>query len=139
MRIRRDTSTTHGHWATKEIAYAITSIPAGLASPRHLATYARQHWAIENREHYVRDVTFREDAQKTRTRNMPASLAAIRNLVTGAFRKAWIRQHRLTPAATTPATTSASSPSTDRPAGVFVFHPVDAGTRSEDLILEDRA
>jgi predicted transposase YbfD/YdcC len=88
MRIRRDTGPTHGHWATKEIAYAITSLPGGLAGPRHLATHARLHWSVENRGHYVRDVTFREDAQKARTGNMPASLAAIRNLVIGAFRKA---------------------------------------------------
>ena len=88
MRIRRDTGPTHGHWTTKEIAYGITSLPADLAGPRHLAIYARQHWAIENREHYVRDVTFREDAQKARTGNQPAAYAAIRNLVIGAARKA---------------------------------------------------
>ena len=28
------------------------SLGAGLAGPRHLAIYARNHWAIENREHY---------------------------------------------------------------------------------------
>ena len=38
--------------------------------------------------HYVRDVTFREDAQKARTGNLPANCAAIRNLVIGAARKA---------------------------------------------------
>jgi predicted transposase YbfD/YdcC len=90
MRIRRDTGPTHGHWTAKEVAYAITSLPAVLAGPRHLATYARLHWAVENREHYVRDVTFREDAQKACTGNMPANLAALRNLVIGAFRKAGI-------------------------------------------------
>jgi predicted transposase YbfD/YdcC len=88
MRIRRDTGPTHGHWAAKEIAYAVTSLPEDLAGPRNLAVHARHHWAVENREHYVRDVTFREDAQKARTGNMPATLAAIRNLVIGAFRKA---------------------------------------------------
>ena len=36
----------------------------------------------------VRDVTFREDAQKARTGNLPANCAAIRNLVIGAIRKA---------------------------------------------------
>jgi hypothetical protein len=41
---------------------------------------------VENREHHVRDVTFREDAQKTRTGSQPAALAGIRDLVTGAFR-----------------------------------------------------
>ena len=88
MRIRRDTGPTHGHWTAKEVAYAVTSLPAGPVGPRQLATYARLHWGVENKEHYVRDVTFREDAQKARTGNMPASLAALRNLVIGATRKA---------------------------------------------------
>jgi predicted transposase YbfD/YdcC len=87
LRIRRDTGPTHGPWDSKEIAYGITSLPAGLAGPRHLAIYARNHWAIENREHYVRDVTFREDEQKTRTGSQPNAHAGIRNLVMGAFRK----------------------------------------------------
>jgi len=54
LRIRRDAGPTRGPWESKEIAYGITSLPVGLAGPRHLATYARNHWAIENREHYVR-------------------------------------------------------------------------------------
>jgi predicted transposase YbfD/YdcC len=87
LRIRRDAGPTRGPWESKEIAYGITSLPASLAGPRHLAIYARNHWAIENREHYVRDVTFREDAQKTRTGSQPNAHAGIRNLVTGAFRR----------------------------------------------------
>lgn len=87
LRVRRDAGPTRGPWESKEIAYGITSLPAGLAGPRHLAIYARNHWAIENREHYVRDVTFREDAQKTRTGSQPNAHAGIRNLVTGAFRR----------------------------------------------------
>ena len=87
LRIRRDAGPTRGSWESKEIAYGITSLPAGLAGPRHLAIYARNHWAIENREHYVRDVTFREDAQKTRTGSQPNAHAGIRNLVMGAFRR----------------------------------------------------
>jgi predicted transposase YbfD/YdcC len=87
LRIRRDTGPTAGPWTGKEVAYGITSLPAGLAGPRHLAIYARQHWAIENRQHYVRDVTFREDAQKARTGNQPAAYAAVRNLAIGAARK----------------------------------------------------
>jgi hypothetical protein len=61
MRIRRATGPTHGPWTHKEIAYGITSLPPDLAGPRHLAIYARRHWAIENREHHVRDKTFGEE------------------------------------------------------------------------------
>ena len=53
--------------------------------PRHLAIYARRHWGIENRQHYV---TFRADALKARVGSQPAAYAAIRNLVIGATRKA---------------------------------------------------
>jgi hypothetical protein len=86
LRIRRDSGPTRGPWEHKEIAYGITSLPAELAGRPHLATYARRHWAIENREHYVRDVTFHQDAQQVRTGNQPNAYAALRNLVTGAFR-----------------------------------------------------
>jgi len=88
FRIRRDSGPTHGPWTRKEIAFGITSLPAALAGPRHLGIYARRHWAIENREHYVRDKTFAEDLQRVRTGNQPNAYAAIRNLVTGAFRRA---------------------------------------------------
>jgi predicted transposase YbfD/YdcC len=88
LRIRRDAGPTHGPWEHKEIAYGITSLPPDFAGPRHLAVYARQHWAIENRQHYVRDTTFREDAQKARTGSQPGAYAAIRNLVIGATRQA---------------------------------------------------
>jgi predicted transposase YbfD/YdcC len=88
LRIRRDSGPTCGPWTHKEIAYGITSLPQDLAGPRHLAIYARNHWGIENREHYVRDKTFGEDLQQVRTGNQPNAYAAIRNLVTGAFRRA---------------------------------------------------
>ena len=88
IRIRRDTRPSHGPWTHKEIAYGITSLPAALAGPRHLAIHARQRSAIENREHYVRDKTFGEDLQRVRTGNQPNAYAAIRDLVIGAFRHA---------------------------------------------------
>jgi predicted transposase YbfD/YdcC len=88
LRIRRDSGPTRGPRTHKEIAYGITSLPEDLAGPRHLAVYARNHWEIENREHYVRDKTFGEDLQRVRTGNQPNAHAAIRNLVTGAFRRA---------------------------------------------------
>jgi predicted transposase YbfD/YdcC len=88
FRIRRDSGSTHGPWTHKEIAYGITSLPEDLAAPRHLAIYARRHWAVENREHYVRDKTFAEDLQRVRTGNQPNAYATIRNLAIGAFRRA---------------------------------------------------
>jgi hypothetical protein len=40
---------------------------------------SRNHWSIENRLHYVRDVTCREDQCRTRSRADPQARAAIRN------------------------------------------------------------
>ena len=41
--------------------YAITSLSADEAGPECLLALSRGHWGIENKLHYVRDVTWRED------------------------------------------------------------------------------
>jgi hypothetical protein len=46
------------------------------------------HWGIEKRLHYVRDVTFGEDACQVRTGAAPQVLAALRNAVIGLLRDA---------------------------------------------------
>lgn len=43
---------------------------------------------VENKSHYVRDVTFGEDHSNTRTGHAPANLATCRNLVIGTLRAA---------------------------------------------------
>ena len=56
----------------------ITSLSAREAAPEHLATYVRGHWgAIENKIHWVRDVTFNEDASTLRTGTAPQAMAII--------------------------------------------------------------
>jgi hypothetical protein len=47
----------------------------------------RGHWAIENRLHYVRDVTFGEDASRVRSGAAPQVMAALRNAVLGLLRR----------------------------------------------------
>ena len=47
---------------TRETVYVITDLSAHEASPQDLGRYARGHWGVENKIHYVRDVTFGEDA-----------------------------------------------------------------------------
>ena len=42
-----------------EVVYLITTPTASKASPEHLLDLNRGHWSIENRTHYVRDVTDR--------------------------------------------------------------------------------
>jgi hypothetical protein len=67
-----------GKWTT-EVDYAITSAPRSLAGAAELLRCWRGHWDIENRSHYVRDVTFQEDACRIRTGSAPQNLAALRN------------------------------------------------------------
>ena len=44
-----------------DVSYAISSLPATDADARRLLSLSRGHWGIENRLHWVRDVTFDED------------------------------------------------------------------------------
>jgi len=43
---------------SRERAYAVTSLSPERATPAQLLTLWREHWSIENRLHYVRDVTY---------------------------------------------------------------------------------
>jgi predicted transposase YbfD/YdcC len=66
----------------------ITSLSAREAAPAHLAGYVRGHWAIENKIHWVRDVTYREDASRGRTASRPRIMVTLRNLAIGLIRQA---------------------------------------------------
>ena len=69
-------------WRTV-VVYAVTSLTFAQASPARLADLIRGHWAIENGLHYVRDVTFAEDASPVRTGTAPQVMACLRNLAIG--------------------------------------------------------
>ena len=87
-----------GHTRTRvtrtstETVYLVITMTARQATPAHIATYARQHWGIENRLHWVRDVTFREDSSQVRTGSRPRVLTALRNLNTGLIRQAGLTE-----------------------------------------------
>lgn len=66
----------------------VTSLSAREAAPEHLAAYVRGQWSIENKIHWVRDVTFREDASQIKTGSRPRVMATLRNLVIGLIRQA---------------------------------------------------
>jgi len=81
------------HWVKKVTrsavaVFIITSLDAREASPAHLAGYVRGHWTIENKVHWVRDVTFREDSSRVRTGPRPRIMATLRNLAIGLIRQA---------------------------------------------------
>ena len=69
-----------------EVTYAITSLPPERADAATLLAYLRGHWSIENRLHYVRDVTFDEDRSQTRSGAAPQVLATCRNLALALLR-----------------------------------------------------
>ena len=71
-------------WRTV-VVYAVTSLSFAQAGPARLADLIRGHWAIENGLHYVRDVTFAEDASQVRTGTAPQVMACLRNLAIGAL------------------------------------------------------
>ena len=73
---------------TIEIVYIITSAPARTAPPTVLATWIRGHWSIENRLHWVRDVTFGEDGSQIAAGNAPQVMASLRNIVIAILREA---------------------------------------------------
>lgn len=63
----------------QEEAYAITSLDEGRASAAELLKLWREHWHIENKLHYVRDVTYKEDQSQVRKGKIPEVMAALRN------------------------------------------------------------
>jgi predicted transposase YbfD/YdcC len=83
--IRRDVFDLDGVAIGKELALAITSSPAERAGPAELHTHVRQHWGIENKSHYVRDTTWREDHHQAYVGNGQHSMAVLRNLALGLF------------------------------------------------------
>ena len=56
------------------------------ARPAQLAAWIRGHWSIENKVHWVRDVTYDEDRSQIRTGTGPQVMAALRNAAIGALR-----------------------------------------------------
>jgi hypothetical protein len=91
--------TLHGRWAglkqgfeltrertvkgvtTVEVVHGITSLGPAEANAQRLLGLTRGHWGIENKLHYVRDVTLGEDGCRVRKGSAPQVLAAVRNAV----------------------------------------------------------
>lgn len=71
---------------TTETVYAITSLNLHQARPAELSAWIRGHWSIENKLHWVRDVTYNEDRSQIRTRTGPQVMAALRNAAIGILR-----------------------------------------------------
>jgi len=85
-RIERITCNLAGEQRFREVAYAVTSLSPEAADSKRLLCINRGHWCIENRLHWVRDVTFDEDRSQIRTGEAPRAMATLRNLAISLFR-----------------------------------------------------
>lgn len=70
-----------------KVSYAISSLKPSEADAARLLRLRRGYWGIENRLHWVRDVTLDEDRCQVRTGAAPQAFAACRNLAIGLLRR----------------------------------------------------
>jgi predicted transposase YbfD/YdcC len=71
-----------------EVVYGVSSLVPERATPSQLLALVRGQWQIENRSHWVRDVTFDEDRSQVRCGSIPQVMAALRNTAIGLLRTA---------------------------------------------------
>ena len=76
---------------THEIQFYLSSLPAD--DPR-IGSAIRQHWGIENSQHWVLDVTFGEDACRVRSMHGPQNLAVLRRFALNALNRESTAQKR---------------------------------------------
>jgi predicted transposase YbfD/YdcC len=86
LKLERIVSNKSGTKVRRETAYAITSLSRERARPEQLIKLWREHWHIENRLHWVRDVTFDEDRSQVRSGYIPQVMAAFRNAAISVMR-----------------------------------------------------
>jgi predicted transposase YbfD/YdcC len=86
VRIERSTVIRTTGVFRAETVYGLTSLDGAPATPERLLGLSRAHWSIENRSHWVRDVTFDEDHSQVRKGSTPQVLAALRNVAIGLLR-----------------------------------------------------
>jgi hypothetical protein len=72
----------------RTVHYAITSLTAAAAAPDQLWRLWHEHWHIENKSHWVRDVVFDEDASRARSGTLAEALSLLRAAVISRFRLA---------------------------------------------------
>jgi predicted transposase YbfD/YdcC len=88
FRIERRTTLHSSSQLRTHTALGLTSLTDHRAHPHTVARYVRGHWHIENRLHWVRDVTYNEDHSRVRTGTAARTMASLRNLAISALRLA---------------------------------------------------
>ena len=77
FRLERTTSLLKTGEIRRQIVYGLRSLSMSQAPAQRVLELVRQHWKIENRLHWRRDVTLGEDACQTRTGAVPSLLARL--------------------------------------------------------------
>lgn len=88
FQVTRETTEKKSGKERTETVYGVTSLRMEQASATCLLGLVRGQWTIENRSHWVRDVTFDEDRSQVRSGKIPQVMAAIRNTAIGLLRLA---------------------------------------------------
>lgn len=83
FRLRR--RVTKALYCTQEWVYGITSLTPSQANPQRLLQLIRDHWAIENRLHWRRDMTLREDLSQVRKGTAPRIMAILNSFLLALF------------------------------------------------------
>ena len=90
---------------TVEAVYGVTSQSTEKALPKKILAQNRKHWSVENKQHYVLDVTFDEDRSQIRSLNGPMVMTCLRRAaisllrikgitnIAQAFRWLWAKPH----------------------------------------------
>lgn len=86
LKVRREVSGRKGKPPSVEEGYAICSLAPGRLKPVEFLELWREHWAVENRLHWVLDVTMGEDACQVRTDQAPSILGHCRAAVLSCLR-----------------------------------------------------
>ena len=81
--IKVERTTRRKEKVSSEIAYFISS---SKGDAEYFNRGIRLHWGIENSLHYIKDVTFGEDASQTKKDNSPENNSIIRNIAINIFR-----------------------------------------------------
>ena len=90
---------------TIETVCGVTSQSPAKASPKTILSQNRKHWSVENKQHYVLDVTFDEDRSQIRSLNGPLVMTCLRRYaisllrvkghtnIAQACRRLWAKPH----------------------------------------------
>ncbi len=89
FRIRRVVKGTEKE--REEVVYGITNLPRKKANAARLLSLQQEHWHIENRLHWRRDVTLGEDACQSRTGAAPSLLAQLKSTVLSLMDRVGVR------------------------------------------------